>query len=70
MTTRHKYIFTVLIGWIVPLGLAMLCGNAMAMAGAAVVIAWWHGYMAARLEQKMHQEQTLQTVQATTQHDH
>lgn len=62
MTTRHKYILTVLIGWIVPLTLALLCGNTMAMAGAAVAIAWWHGYMAARLEQKLHQEQTLQTV--------
>lgn len=69
MTLWHKYILTVLIGWIVPLILALLCGNAMAMAAAAVAIAWWHGYLAARLELKLRQEQTLQTVNVSAYHD-
>jgi hypothetical protein len=50
MSMRNKYVLTVLAGWVVPVGLIMWDGNAMAMGIAAVTIAWWHGYMAARFE--------------------
>ena len=53
MSTRNKYVLTVLAGWVVPVGLVMWNGNAMAMGIAAVTIAWWHGYMAARFEAKV-----------------
>jgi len=52
MTSKQKFVSIVLIGWLVPATLLFVQGNALPLGGVAVAIAWWHGYMAAKLEAK------------------
>lgn len=53
MTTRQKYLLIVLAGWIIPFACVLAGKGPVGIALAAVPIAWWHGYVAARLEQKL-----------------
>lgn len=56
MQTRTKLWSVALIGWAVPGALIVASRSAMTFALAAVAIAWWHGYMAAKLEAKLQWE--------------
>jgi hypothetical protein len=53
MTAKHKYILVVIVGWLVPMTCVVFGKGALAFGLAAVSIAWWHGYMAGKLESKI-----------------
>src|SRR5690554_3220033 len=53
MNGKQKYLLIVLVGWIVPIACILAGRSSVAIALAAVPIAWWHGYVAARFEQKL-----------------
>ena len=59
MTSRQKYVLVVVVGWAVPMGCVLVEDGAISIALAAVAIAWWHGYAAARLEAKIEREKNL-----------
>ena len=61
MTTRQKYILVVLAGWIVPMVCIIAGRGAITISCVAVSIAWWHGYMARRLESKLECEKKSKT---------
>ncbi len=55
MSTKQKFLFVVLAGWIVPIA-CILAGKgalSLSLVAVAIAIAWWHGYMAARIEHKL-----------------
>ncbi len=52
MSVKQKYLLVVLAGWIVPITCILAGKGAVAVALAAVTIAWWHGYIAGKLEPK------------------
>jgi hypothetical protein len=53
MSTRQKYVLVIWAGWIIPILCVIAGKGTLAFALAAVPIAWWHGYGAAKLEQKL-----------------
>lgn len=54
MTTHQKYVLVDFVGRFLPIVCVLLGHRALAF--AAVAIAWWHGYMAARLELRVASE--------------
>jgi len=51
MTAQQRYVLVVVLGWVIPFACVLLGHQFLAF--AAVAIAWWHGYVAAKLEAKL-----------------
>jgi hypothetical protein len=66
MTTKQKYVATLLTGWIVPMTCFVIESGHTGVALAAVSIAWWHGYMAAKLEARLDQETHFELLETWT----